>query len=126
MMLAQLRSYIRLRKMALKLVSRAHANSVENIAALARARAADFIWLDGPQLGSVSRLIEAVGICRAAGVGIILAGRPGESVTAAQAACQIALACTPDFLLALPGQGTGMGYALVNQELGRAKRRRQS
>jgi methylaspartate ammonia-lyase len=107
-------------------VSRASANSVENIATLARANAADFIWLDGLQLGSVSRLVEAVGICRAAGVGVILGGRPGESVTAAQAACQVALACSPDFLLARPGQGTGVGYALVNQELGRAKRRRQS
>jgi methylaspartate ammonia-lyase len=94
---------------------------MKNVAVLVAAKVADFIWLDAPQFGSVSRLIEAIGICRAAGLGVILGGRPGESVSAAQASCHVAQACHPDFLLARPGQGTGLGYALVNRELALAK-----
>lgn len=120
-LLAQLRSFMQIRKMNVKLVGRAYATSLESIAFLVNAKAADYLWLDGAQLGSLSRLMAAVAICRHAGVGVILGGRVGESAAAAQAACHVALACRPDFLLAHPGQGTGVGFALVNQELARAR-----
>jgi methylaspartate ammonia-lyase len=115
--LAQLRKFVEIRKMSLQLVSRAHAGTVAGITALTKAKAAHLIWLDGMQLGSLSRLVAAVQLCRDAGVGIVLGGRVNESAAAATTACQIALACRPDYLLVRPGQGTGIGFALMRREL---------
>lgn len=119
--LTQLRRFIEMRKMGLQLVSRAYTDSLEGTTSLAKARAAHFIWLDGMQLGSLSRLMAAVRICREAGVGVIVGGDVSESVAAATAACHLALACRPDYLLVRPGQGTGIGYALMNRELSIAR-----
>ncbi len=115
--LAQLRNFAQIRKMGLQFVGRAHAGSLDGITALTRAKGVHLIWLDGMQLGSLSRLVAAVRLCRDAGVGVVLGGHVGESVAAATAACQIALACRPDYLLVRPGQGTGIGLALMRREL---------
>jgi methylaspartate ammonia-lyase len=115
----QLGEFTSFRRMGIRLVGRRHATSLEGIGAMVEGKAAHLLWLDGRELGSLSRLLRGVAMCRAAGVGVVLGGHAQESVAAAEAAGHVALACRPDFLLSHPGQGTGIGFASLGQAFGR-------
>ncbi len=118
-MLAQLRDYVRWRKMGLQLVADEWANTLDDIQAFIQAQAVDMIQIKMPDLGSVHNSIEAVLACKAGGLGAFLGGSCAETDLSARVAVHVALATQPDMLMAKPGMGVDEGITLVHNEMAR-------
>jgi methylaspartate ammonia-lyase len=117
--LAQLRDYVRWRKMGLQLVADEWANTLDDIQAFIQAQAVDMIQIKMPDLGSVHNSIEAVLACKAGGVSAFLGGSCAETDLSARIAVHVALATQPDMLMAKPGMGVDEGITLVHNEMAR-------
>jgi methylaspartate ammonia-lyase len=118
--LAQLRDYVRWRKMGLQLVADEWANTLDDIQAFIQAQAVDMIQIKMPDLGSVHNSIEAVLACKARGVGAFLGGSCAETDLSARVAVHVALATRPDMMMAKPGMGVDEGITLVHNEMARS------
>ncbi|MEJ2560516.1 MAG: methylaspartate ammonia-lyase [Anaerolineae bacterium] len=117
--LAQLRDYVRWRKMGLQLVADEWANTLDDIQAFIQAQAVDMIQIKMPDLGSVHNSIQAVLACKASGVSAFLGGSCAETDLSARVAVHVALATQPDMLMAKPGMGVDEGITLVYNEMAR-------
>jgi methylaspartate ammonia-lyase len=118
-MMKTLRDYVRFRKMNLQLVVDEWANTLEDIRAFVEAEAADMIQIKMPDLGSIANSVEAVQVCRAAGVGAFLGGSCAETDLSARVSVHVALATRPDMVMAKPGMGVDEGVSLVQNEMAR-------
>jgi methylaspartate ammonia-lyase len=118
--LAQLREYVRFRKMRLALVADEWSNTLDDIQAFLEAGAADMIQIKMPDLGSLHNAVDAVLACQAAGVAAFLGGSCAETDLSARATVHVALATRPDVIMAKPGMGVDEGIALVHNEMARA------
>jgi methylaspartate ammonia-lyase len=117
--LAQLRDYVRWRKMGLQLVADEWANTLDDIQSFIQAQAVDMIQIKMPDLGSVHNSIHAVLACKAGGVSAFLGGSCAETDLSARVAVHVALATQPDMLMAKPGMGVDEGITLVHNEMAR-------
>jgi methylaspartate ammonia-lyase len=90
--LGQLRDYVRMRRMSLRLVAGAKINTLDAVRAFAQAESAHMLHLVLPQLGTIQELILAVQACQVGGIGILLEGMPSATTS------QVALATQPDVL----------------------------
>ncbi len=118
-MMKTLRDYVRFRKMNLQLVVDEWANTLDDIRAFVEAEAADMIQIKMPDLGSIANSVEAVQVCRAAGVGAFLGGSCAETDLSARVSVHVALATRPDMVMAKPGMGVDEGVSLVQNEMAR-------
>jgi methylaspartate ammonia-lyase len=118
-MMKTLRDYVRFRKMNVQLVVDEWANTLEDIRAFVEAEAADMIQIKMPDLGSIANSVEAVQVCRAAGVGAFLGGSCAETDLSARVSVHVALATRPDMVMAKPGMGVDEGVSLVQNEMAR-------
>jgi methylaspartate ammonia-lyase len=111
--LSQLRDYLRMRQMSLQLVAGAKINSLEDVQAFARAKAAHMLHLVMPQLGTIQEIILAIQACQTNGVGILLEGLSSPFTA------QVALATQPELVTYpqdRPGDG---GVAIFHDEMAR-------
>lgn len=116
--LGELRAFCKIRRMRVKLVARAHVDSLEAVRAfVAEKPCIDAIWLDPLQLGSLHNVIEAAKLCREWGVGVIVGGSSAETILSAHTAAHLALAIQADLLFAKPA--TQVGIATLNNEMAR-------
>lgn len=92
-------------------------NTLEDIKAFADHRAGHMLQIKTPDLGGVENLVEAVGYCKAAGIGSYLGGTCNETDQSARVCVNIALATAPDQMLAKPGMGVDEGLMLVYNEM---------
>jgi methylaspartate ammonia-lyase len=118
--MATLRDYIRLRGMAVELVADEWANTLDDIEAFVEAGACDMIQIKMPDLGSIHNSVDAVLLCKSAGVGTLLGGSYAESHLSASVSAHVALATQPDLLMAKPGMGVDGAVSLVHNEMARA------
>jgi methylaspartate ammonia-lyase len=95
------------------------ANTVDDIRAFNRARAADVIQIKAPDLGPVHDIVDAILDCRQHGVVAHLGGSCCETERSAQVCVHLALAAGADQLLAKPGMGVDEGLSIVRNELAR-------
>jgi methylaspartate ammonia-lyase len=118
--MSTLREYVRFRKMTVQLVADEWANTLDDIRAFVAAGAVDMVQIKMPDLGSIHNIVEAVLICRAAGVGAFLGGSYAETALSARVSVHVALATGADLLMAKPGMGVDEAISLTQNEMTRA------
>jgi methylaspartate ammonia-lyase len=116
---AALRRRLRERGSRLEIAVDEWCNSVDDVRRFLAAGAADVIQIKMPDLGALTHSIEAVGLCRAAGVVAYLGGSCTETDTSARVAVHVAVATRADMLLARPGMGVDEGVMIVANEQSR-------
>ena len=87
----------------------------------AREGAAHMIQIKTPDLGSLTNTVDAVMLCREAGVKAYLGGSCTETDVSARASAHVALATGPYQMLAKPGMGFDEGYMIVRNEIERTR-----
>jgi methylaspartate ammonia-lyase len=117
--LAALRSGLRARGSRAQVVADEWANTVDDIRAFNRARAADMVQVKTPDLGAVHHVVDAVLDCRRRGVVAHVGGSCTETERSAQVSVHLALGAGADQLLAKPGMGVDEGLSIVRNEMAR-------
>ena len=102
-----------------ELVADEWCNTLEDIKLFADAGAGDMIQIKTPDLGGINNIIEAVLYCKAKGVGAYQGGTCNETDRSAQVCVHLAMATSPDQILAKPGMGVDEGYMIVYNEMQR-------
>jgi methylaspartate ammonia-lyase len=111
--LGQLRDYVRMRRMSLRLVAGAKINTLDAVRAFAQAESAHMLHLVLPQLGTIQELILAVQACQVGGIGILLEGMPSATTS------QVALATQPDVLTYPSDRPGDASVATLHNEMAR-------
>lgn len=94
-------------------------NNLEDIKYFADNKAGHMIQIKTPDLGGVNNIIDAVLYCKEKGVGAYQGGTCNETERSSQVCVNIAMATTPDQILAKPGMGVDEGYMIVYNEMQR-------
>lgn len=102
-----------------ELVADEWCNTLEDIKLFADAGAGDMIQIKTPDLGGINNIVEAVLYCKAKGVGAYQGGTCNETDRSAQVCVHLAMATSPDQILAKPGMGVDEGYMIVYNEMQR-------
>jgi methylaspartate ammonia-lyase len=102
-----------------KIVVDEYCNTVEDIDAFARSRAAHLIQIKTPDVGSIADSVRAVLRCKAHGVGAFLGGSCVETDLSARVSTHVAVATQADMMLAKPGMGVDEGVSIVGNEQNR-------
>ena len=95
------------------------ANTLEDIRFFAASGAVDGVHIKMPDLGSIADSVEAVLVCRKHGIKPLLGGSCVETESNAHMAAQLALAVSPDVVLAKPGMGVDEAVMLLRNEMRR-------
>jgi len=82
-------------------------------------KAGHIIQIKAPDLGGIGNIVEAVLYCKEKGVGAYLGGSCNETDRSAQVCVHVAMATSPDQILAKPGMGVDEGYMVVYNEMQR-------
>lgn len=94
-------------------------NTLDDIKYFADNKAGHMIQIKTPDLGGINNIIEAVLYCKAKGIGAYQGGTCNETDRSAQVCVQLAMATSPDQILAKPGMGVDEGYMIVYNEMQR-------
>lgn len=94
-------------------------NTLEDIQDFAQHKAGHMAQIKTPDLGGVNNSIEAVLYCKKHGMGAYLGGTCNETNRSAEVCANIAMATSPDQVLAKPGMGVDEGYMLMFNEMQR-------
>jgi methylaspartate ammonia-lyase len=94
-------------------------NTLPDIKLFAQAKAADFVQIKTPDLGSIHNTIEAVLYCKANGMGACLGGTANETDHSTRISTHMGLACQPDFMLSKPGLGADEALMIQTNEMAR-------
>jgi methylaspartate ammonia-lyase len=102
-----------------KIVADEYCNTLADIEAFAKARAAHLVQIKMPDVGSLADAIQAVLTCKANGVGAYVGGSCVETDLSARASVHVAVATQADMMLAKPGMGVDEGISIVSNEQSR-------
>jgi len=94
-------------------------NTLDDIKYFADNKAGHMIQIKTPDLGGINNIIEAVLYCKEKGIGAYQGGTCNETDRSAQVCVQLAMATSPDQILAKPGMGVDEGYMIVYNEMQR-------
>jgi methylaspartate ammonia-lyase len=95
------------------------ANTLADIRFFAESGSVDGVHIKMPDLGSIADSIEAVIVCKQRGIKTLLGGSCVETESNAQIAAHLALAVSPDMVLAKPGMGVDEAIMLLRNEMRR-------
>lgn len=115
--LCRLKRALTVQNINVKIVADEWCNTFEDIQEFAGAKAADYIQVKLPDLGSIHNSIDAVLYCRSQNIGCCLGGSANETDISARITAQIALATRPDFVLSKPGIGADEGLMILTNEM---------
>jgi methylaspartate ammonia-lyase len=118
--LSSLRADLANRGSAVQLVADEWANTLDDMKAFNRARAAHVMQIKAPDVGPVHDIVDAVLDCKRAGVVAHLGGSCCETERSAQVCVHVALGSGADQILAKPGMDVDAGLSVVRNEMGRA------
>ncbi len=119
-LLARLRAELRVRGCDVALVADEFCNTDDDVARFVAAEAVDLIQIKMPDLGCLTRAIDAAQVCREAGLGVFIGGSCAETEVSAIASTHVALAVEADQVLAKPGMGVDEGVTIVRNAMRRA------
>lgn len=105
--------------LGLEIVADEWCNTLTDIKEFADCRAGHMVQIKTPDLGGINNSIEAVLYCRSHRSGAYLGGSSNETDRSAQVCAHIALATSPEQMLAKPGMGVDEGYMIVHNEMQR-------
>ena len=94
-------------------------NTLQDVKDFADRKAGHMAQIKTPDLGGINNSIEAVLYCKKVGMGAYLGGTCNETERSAQICAHIAMATTPDQMLAKPGMGADEGYMIIHNEMRR-------
>ncbi len=94
-------------------------NTLEDIKYFADNKAGHMVQIKTPDLGGINNIVEAVLYCKEKGIGAYQGGTCNETDRSAQVCVNLAMATTPDQILAKPGMGVDEGYMIVYNEMQR-------
>ncbi|MCL2839865.1 MAG: methylaspartate ammonia-lyase [Defluviitaleaceae bacterium] len=94
-------------------------NTYEDIKIFTDNKAGHMAQIKTPDLGGINNSIEAVAYCKANGMGAYLGGTCNETDRSGQVCTHVAMATSPDQMLAKPGMGVDEGYMIVYNEMNR-------
>lgn len=117
--MATLKSYLRSRRLKLQLVAHAGIKTAADVQAYSERKAVHMLYIDLPQMGSLTESATAVLVAQQQKVGVFLGGSPDETHLAAQSSIQLALALQPTLLLVKPGRLGDAGIASAYNEMKR-------
>lgn len=115
----ELKEYLAKSDAKIELVIDEWANTLEDIEYFVRHSAADMIHVKMPDLGVISDSIDAVLLCRAAGVRSLLGGSCVETDLSVAAGVAAAMVSRPDAVLARPGMGIDESLMMVGNQMAR-------
>ena len=118
-LLTSLRAALEDRGSTVQLIVDEWANDLHDIRRFLNAGAAHMIHIKTPDLGSLHRSAQAVIECRNAGVAPVLGGSCAETDQSARLVAHVALATSPEWVLARPGMGVDEGVQLLHNEMAR-------
>jgi len=94
-------------------------NTLEDIKYFADNKAGHMVQIKTPDLGGIGNTVEAVLYCKERGIGAYQGGTCNETDRSAQVCVHLAMATSPDQILAKPGMGVDEGYMIVYNEMQR-------
>ena len=95
------------------------ANTADDIEAFVAAEATDMVNVKAPDLGCLTRVVEAIRQCWDGGVRPILGGSCTDTDVSARVVANVALGARPAWVLARPGMGIDEGFQIVSNEMHR-------
>lgn len=98
-------------------------NTYDDITSFVDAGAVDIVQVKTPDLGEVTKSIEAVQYCDGTDTAAYLGGSCAETDISARVSTHLAVATQPVQMLAKPGMGVDEGYLIVNNEMTRTLNR---
>jgi methylaspartate ammonia-lyase len=107
------------RGIKIKLVVDEWANTAEQMREWTDKKAADIIQIKTIDVGGVNRIIETILYCKEHGMGTYLGGTCNETDVSARVCANVAIATSPDQMLAKPGMGVDEPMMIVNNEMSR-------
>jgi len=107
------------RNIDVEIVADEWCNTLEDIKYFVDNRAGHMVQIKTPDLGGIQNIVDAVLYCKKNGVGAYQGGTCNETDISAKACVHIAMATSPDQLLAKPGMGVDEGYMIVFNEMQR-------
>lgn len=117
--LSDLTSELDRRGIRVELVADEWCNTLEDIVYFADHKAGHMIQIKTPDLGGINNVVEAVLYCKKHGIGAYQGGTCNETDRSAQVCVHVAMATSPDQILAKPGMGVDEGYMIVYNEMQR-------
>jgi len=117
--LKKIRELVDAKGIRVEIVADEWCNTYEDVKDFTQAKAGHMAQIKTPDLGGVNNTIEAVLYCKNNGMGAYLGGTCNETNRSAEVCAHIAMATSPDQLLAKPGMGVDEGYMLVFNEMQR-------
>ncbi|QHI98744.1 methylaspartate ammonia-lyase [Xylophilus rhododendri] len=91
-------------------------DSLDDIKRYAEASAVDIVQIKCPDVGSVTRSLEAILLCKEHGVGAHMGGSCSETDLSARVCVHVAVAGQADMQLAKPGMGVDEALSIVGNE----------
>jgi len=107
------------RGIKIKLVVDEWANTIEEMKEWTDKKAADIIQIKALDVGGVNRIIETILYCKERGMGTYLGGSCNETDISARVCANIAIATSPDQILAKPGMAVDEAMMVVKNEMSR-------
>jgi methylaspartate ammonia-lyase len=115
----EIKSTFKERGIKIKLVVDEWANTIEEMKEWSDKKAADIIQIKTIDVGGVNRIIQAILYCKEHGMGTYLGGTCNETDISARACANIAIATSPDQILAKPGMAVDEAMMIVRNEMSR-------
>lgn len=107
------------RGIGVEIVADEWCNTFEDVKFFADNKAGHMVQIKTPDLGSIHNTIEAVLYCKKLGIGAYQGGTCNETDGSAKACVHVAMATSPDQMLAKPGMGVDEGFMIVYNEMNR-------
>jgi methylaspartate ammonia-lyase len=102
-----------------KIVADEWCDTFDDIRRYAEAGAADIVQIKTPDVGSVTRSLEAIQLCKRHGIGALIGGSCTETEISARVCVHVAVAGQADLQLAKPGMGVDEALCIVGNEQAR-------
>ncbi len=115
--IANLKSYLLMRKLNLELVAHTHVDTLADVKAFVAQKAVPMMHIDLGQMGNLDEAITAVHHCHQHNVKTFIGGTPDETPSAAKLTAQISLALQPTLALAKPGRLGEAGLATYYNQM---------
>ena len=107
------------RGIEIKMVVDEWANTAEEMREWTDRKAADIIQIKTIDVGGVNQIVETILYCKEHGMGTYLGGTCNETDISARVCANIAIATSPDQILAKPGMAVDEAMMIVNNEMSR-------
>lgn len=120
-LMVRLRSTIESRGSSVEIAADDWCNTLDDVDMFVSAGAADMIQVKTPDLGSVSRSIEAVLRCHRGGVKAFLGGTCNGTDQSSRVTVNLAMATRADLVYNKPGMGVDEGLMIVRNEMARVR-----